>query len=219
MMHHLQHRLFELISVRGLRRFDSLRDLGKMIGETHPQKVKYHLTQLEKTGFIRFDWNSKTVKPVKNHEKNHRAINFFSIPVLGAANCGLATLFVEERPEGVIIVSESMIPRREKLFAVKAVGDSMNRAKVNNRDAIEDGDYVVVDPENRQPSSGDYVLSIINGSTNIKRFYLDLDNQQIVLCSESNKDYSPIFIHESDASAFCINGKVIGIVKTPRFSQ
>lgn len=218
MMHALQHRIFELVTIRGLRHFDSLRDLGKMVGESHPQKVKHHLIQLEKGGYVKVDWGSKTIELAKSGEGNNSSINFFSIPILGAANCGIATLFAKERPEGLLMVSEGMIPQRKGLFAVKAVGDSMNEARVNGRDKIEDGDYIVVDPEDRQPSPGDYVLSIINDSANIKCFHFDQENQQIVLCSESSKDYPPIFIHESDASDFCINGKVVGIIKHPKFS-
>lgn len=221
MMHPLQQKLYELIGVRGLRHFESLRELGKMVGEEHPQKVKHHLSQLEKAGYIRVNWGTNSLEITKPHrgEEEEAVVKFFSIPVLGAANCGEATLFAEERPEGLLVVSESMIPQHKKLFAVKAVGDSMNRASIRGKDSIEEGDYIVIDPEDKQPTQGDYVLSIINGSANVKRFYLDPNNNQIVLYSESSHEYPPIFIHEEDSPDFLINGKVVAVIKSPRISN
>ena len=61
------------------------------------------------------------------------------------------------------------------------------------------------------PRDGDYVVSIIDGMANIKKYRLDKANERIVLLSESTKDYAPIFIHRDDD--FRISGKVLDVVK------
>jgi SOS-response transcriptional repressor LexA len=199
--------------------FDSLRELGKAIGVEHPQKVKHHLLQMEKEGYIRVNWKEGSVKLLEKETFDKEPASFFSIPVLGAANCGEATLLAEENPEGLLIVSKRMLNPRDQLFAVRAVGDSMNQAKINNKDNIEEGDYIVIDPKDKDIRQGSYVLSIINGSANVKRFYRDPDNHQVVLCSESNRNYPPIYIHEDDNPDFLVNGKVVAVVKRPPISR
>ena len=91
----------------------------------------------------------------------------------------------------------------------------MNRATVNGL-TIEDGDYLLVDSEQTDPRNGDIVLSVIDDMANIKKYVWDEANNQIVLVSQSTKDIPPIYIHEDDS--FMINGKVIQIIKKPKFS-
>lgn len=216
-MHPLQQKIYELVHLRGLRKFQSFRDLGESIGgENHPQQIKHHLMQLEKQGLVNVDWVNYRIEPKLKTERLSK-METLSIPVLGAANCGVATLIAEERPEGVLMISRSMIPANKKnVFALRAVGDSMNQAKVNGRTPILDGDYVLIDKEDITAKNGDYVLSIINGSANIKRFEHDSKNQRIILHSESDKNYPPILIHENDNPDVFVNGKVISVIKAVR---
>lgn len=81
-------------------------------------------------------------------------------------------------------------------------------------DAIEDGDYVIVDSGNINAKNGDYVVSVIDGLANIKKYLWDNKNLRILLVSESTHNYPPIFIHEDDN--FLINGKIIQVIKNPR---
>lgn len=215
-MHPLQQKLYELIQMKGLRKFDSFRHLGDAIGEEHPQKIKHHLQQLEKLDLIKVDWKNYEIEPKAGKGKLTTA-EAIPIPILGAANCGMATLIAEERPEGVLLVSKKMIKvPGDNLFALRAVGNSMNNAEVNGNENIEDGDFVIIDSESRQPSNGDYVLSVINGSANVKRFYDDKGNGRVILRSESSENYPPIFIHVDDNPDFFINGKVISVIKVPK---
>lgn len=138
-----------------------------------------------------------------------------SIPILGAANCGNPREFAIENLEGYLTVSPSMVPRKKKLFAVRAVGSSMNRANIKGK-SIEDGDYVIIDPEFGHPRDGNYVLSVIGGSANIKRFCEDVENGQIVLVSESSQELPPIYIHPKDFADYMVNGKVVQVIKKPR---
>jgi SOS-response transcriptional repressor LexA len=91
----------------------------------------------------------------------------------------------------------------------------MNKSIVNGN-TIEDGDYLIIDSSDTSPSSGDVVLSVIDEMANIKKYVWDEENNQIVLVSESTKDIPPIYIHEDDS--FMINGKVIQVIKKPKFA-
>jgi SOS-response transcriptional repressor LexA len=215
-MHPLQQKIYDMVRLRGLRRFQSLRELGDAIGEQHPQKIKHHLLQLQKDGLVKIDWEKYTIESRLDERRWHDG-EILSVPILGSANCGAPTLIAEERPEGVLMVSRKIVRAPTKrIFALRAVGNSMNQAKFRGNENIDDGDFVVIDPEDRNAENGDYVLSIINGSANIKRFYSDVQNHRVILYSESNEIFPPIMIHVEDNPDFFINGKVVAVVKNPQ---
>lgn len=93
-----------------------------------------------------------------------------------------------------------------------ASGDSMNEADIDG-ESIEDGDYVIVDSSQKDPQIGDYIVSIMEGSANIKKYGKDSKRKRIVLLSESKSFYPPMYIHERDFSSYFVNGKVIKVIK------
>lgn len=212
-MHSLQEKLLALSANHDLGKL-SLRRIGKLIGEEQsPQKVKHHLLQLEKRGLLQIDRSQNIVAPVK--AGSIRNTSLVALPILGAANCGPAMIFAEQRAEGYLQISGKLLLKKKGTFAIKASGYSMNKANING-ESIEDGDYAVVDPEYRSLKNGDYVLSVIDGVANIKRYFKDIDNQRIILLSESSMSTSPIFIHFQDLDTYVVNGKVIQVIKKPK---
>lgn len=208
-LHQTQRDILKIAQTQDLSKL-SLRQIGSLIGVTHPQKVKHHLDQLEKKQLLHVVKEDNLVTAIKQTKSAER--NLINIPILGEANCGKATLLAEEDFIGFLPISEELLVKTKNIFALKAVGDSMNLAEVNG-DHIEDGDYVIIDQEDKSPKSGDYVVSIINDGANIKKFYFDDDNRRIVLMSESSSNYPPIFISEHEASQYLVSGKVIQVVK------
>lgn len=216
-MHDIQEKLLQLIGKKNLGKH-TLREIGAMLGEKSPQKIKHHLQQLEKRGFIRVDKAHDLIErigeqgSIKGILKNARLL---SIPILGSANAGPAMVFANSNIEGYLRVSSSLLqrPNGHRLFALKVDGPSMNMAVINGR-RIEDGDYVIIDSEDREAVNNDIVLSVIEGMANIKKYYIDKENNQILLMSESSHDFPAIHIHENDD--FAINGKVVGVIKTPK---
>src|SRR3989338_11611831 len=165
-MHEIQKAILDLASKKDLGRM-TLREIGECVGQEHPQKVKHHLGQLKLKGFLTAE--SKPETPSARGFKLNK-LGLLSIPILGAANCGEAQLYADESFEGFLQVSPSMVPKKKGLFAIKAVGSSMNRANVGGK-TIEEGDFVIVDRTDRKPRDGDYVLSIIGGQANIKKLF------------------------------------------------
>lgn len=138
-------------------------------------------------------------------------IEFFSVPVLGSANAGDATIFAEENVEGSVRISRRVLNKKDGVFALRVEGDSMNKAEIDGK-KIEEGDFVLIDSEYQTPKDGDYVLSIIDSMANLKKFERDKKDGTIKLLSEStNPKHKPIFISSEDD--FMINGKIIGIRK------
>jgi repressor LexA len=184
-----------------------LRPLGKLIGEKSPQVVKHHLMQLQKKGLLMPHTREAMLQSLKHSAMQQSS--FTKIPILGNANCGEATYLADERVEGYITVSKSLLEKTNNIFALVAKGDSMNEADIDGNN-IEEGDYVIIDASYRGPRPGDYVLSIIEGCANIKKF-ARAKNGNVVLLSESSTDYSPIYIDENDQ--FLINGRVAQVIK------
>ncbi len=211
-MHQIQENIVEILQSKNLSGM-TLREIGELVGEKFPQKIKHHLDQLVKRGLIKIDKTTKTIsRAAAGAVKNTQLI---SIPIVGMANCGPATIFANENIEGYLRISKSILRKFKNIFAIRAQGISMNRAQVNGQ-TIEDGDYLLVDSEQTDPRNGDIVLSVIDDMANIKKYVWDEANNQIVLVSQSTKDIPPIYIHEDDS--FMINGKVIQVIKKPKFS-
>ncbi len=191
----------------------SLRDIGKLVNETSPQKIKHHLLQLEKKGLLQMDRLTKVMVKTRPYMSVRNSLA--AIPIYGTANCGPATTYAQQEIEGYLRVSGKLLSKKKGIFAIKASGHSMNKANING-EHIEDGDYVLVDPTCTTIKNGDYVLSIIDGMANIKRYFKDTDNQRIILLSESSASLSPIFIHRDDMDNYLVNGKVIQVIKKPK---
>lgn len=220
-MHPIQAKLLALSKEENLAQL-SLREMASRIGmpEESPQKIKHHLMQLQKKGFLSIDRSKGVMQRTASTPDwakglLQKASQLFSIPIIGIANCGPATIFSEQNFQGFLRVSSRLVKRNrpDGLFAIKASGSSMNRAEIDGK-RIEDGDYVIVDSNDRDVVTGNIVLAIIDHKGTVKRFIDDRANQQIVLRAESTNDYEPIHLHPDDD--FSINGKVVGVIKNPK---
>ena len=208
-MHYIQEKLLKLIDHQNISGL-TLREVGSLVNETLPQKIKHHLSQLEGKGFIIIDKKNSIIKRVSGNAKNSDV--FISVPIYGTANCGPRTIYASQNLEGYLKVSKKLLTKRDKIFALRAEGNSLNKANINGKN-IEDGDFVIVDSQATNPKNGDYIVSIIEEMANIKKYIWDAKNSQIILGSESTQNYNPIYVHEDDN--IVINGKVIDVIKKP----
>lgn len=216
-MHVIQEKLLNLSKRVNLAKM-TLRDMAASIGipDASPQQIKHHLLQLQKKKLISIDKDTGEMKIFSeifnqgNFLQNESTL--FSIPIVGSANCGPATIFAEQNYQGFLKVSSRLInrSRQDGLFAVKADGHSMNKSSIKGKN-IENGDYVIIDSAKPNIQTGDVVLVIIDGKATIKRLIDDSKNGVVVLKADSSFDYEPIYLHEEDE--FNINGKVIEVIK------
>lgn len=195
-----------------------LRKLAHMIDEKFPQKIKHHLMKLEDAGLVKLDKEkNRVIKAIgKDENKKKYGPRLFKLSILGAANAGPATVYAEQTNLGYMPVSETLLQKKtsnDNLFVIQANGESLNQAQGIPGGPVNNNDYVVIDGNVRVPDNGDYVLSIIDGMANLKRFYRDSDTIRLV--SESDQNISPIVLHAEDleSSGYMINGRIIRVIK------
>ncbi len=243
-MHTIQEKILSALRKKGgvIKDF-TLRALGESVGVSHPQRVKHHLSQLERRGLVTLDPSGRVLSLVSIQHSQNAHSPIVSIPIVGAANCGQPTLFADTRIEGILRISrrivhphtnftdEQNVRQRSKdghaigvginqsndVFAVKAEGSSMNRANIKGL-SIDDGDYVVVDRRPFEPQNGDYVLAIIDEMGTIKKFTWEKESGDIVLVSQSSEEHAPIHIRPED-QRMIISGKVVCVIKKPKVSS
>ncbi len=148
---------------------------------------------LEKKDLVKRD-ESKKLFLVENDNYANLG-NIFSMPMYGLASCGEALAYADGNVDGYLQISRSLFRKDNpaKLFAVKALGDSMDKEGIN------DGDYVVFEKHDTDYDyEGKIVVAVINGMATIKR-YKKLPQGIIGLFPQStNKIHQPIYLDESD---------------------
>lgn len=185
------------------------REIGRRIGQKYPQTVKYHIEVLKKKKLIQ-EQNGLLIL----NKKDLTSEDFLNLPFYGIANCGPATVFANDNIEGYIKISRNALPKGDtkNFYLIRASGNSMNQAEVGpNRKSIENNDIVIVNAKEKSPQNGDYVVSVIDGCANIKKFSYNLNDNQIILKAESTDKYFPIVLHETDD--LNVAGKVIEVLK------
>lgn len=184
----------------------------------YPSSAHYHVKKLQEEGYLVRGTNEPRSielnpdKSIKSPFLTDMGLDAVQIPILGSASCGPAELLAEENIEGYVKAPKKMM-RSKWVFVLRADGDSMNKARIGEHNHnIEHGDYVVIDPEDKDAENGDYVLSIIDGHANLKRFRRDTKHGGIKLISESSDTkYKPIYVSSTDD--VMVNGKIIGVIK------
>lgn len=176
------YRLHKYLTAQGMS--DSLKSVMQVI------------ESLERKELIRRD-SEKKIYLVEN--ENYADLkNIFSVPVYGLASCGEALAYAQDNVDGFLQISKSLFRGKESanLFAVKALGDSMDK------DGVRDGDYVIFEKYNYDAPGeleGKIVVAVINGMATIKRYKKVSDDVIGLFPKSTNTFHQPIFIHQSDS--------------------
>ena len=206
-MNQIQQKLLDIAKLEDIERLRRV-DLVEMVNCEYPSQITHHLKQLVKRGdLVRKD--GRLVPALRTNA------GLVMIPVMGEADCGEATRYADGRIVDNLAVSPSVLKPKlsERLYALVARGDSMNRATVEGK-TIENGDYIVIEKrDDYVPKDGDIVVSIIAGLANVKRLRRDNARQRVLLLSESHRqdDFAPIVICDRDD--FAVEGKVVDVIK------
>jgi repressor LexA len=168
----------------------TIREIGKAFGIASTNGVRYHLTILEKAGYLqrRSRISRGTTSPSN------------TIPLLGRVAAG-SPILAEQNFEGSLEPAQ-MFGDPQGLFALRVRGDSMIDA------GIHSGDYVIV-RQQEQATSGDMVVALLGDEATVK--YYKPRGQRVELVA-ANQRYAPIVV-EPEAE-FRILGVVRGVVRT-----
>jgi repressor LexA len=173
----------------------SVRVLAKVLGYRSPRSAMLVVNKLIDKGWIsrRDDESLQILKDLRD-QKNHAQT--VEVPLVGKVACGMPIL-AEENIEAMIRVSRRLARPGGKYFLLRADGDSMNAA------GIEDGEIVLV---RQQPDAdnGQKVVALIDDAATVKEFHREKD--VILLKPRSrNKDHKPFVLSEN----FQIQGIVV----------
>lgn len=179
----------------------TVRELQLKIGCAAPMGVVAHLRSLEAKGYIRkIEGKARGIVLVSD-ESGKAPDEMVQVPLVGNVACGMP-IWAEEMIEEWIPISTKLVGHTQDVFMLRAKGDSMNLA------GIDDDDYIVF----RKQSTalpGDKVVVLIGTEATVKRIKID-KSRVIFEPVSSNKEHKPIV---PKPGTFMIQGKVVGVIK------
>lgn len=167
--------------------------LRKHLGYSRPSSVQEHVRALKKKGYLDNSRYSRGLSLINS--------GFISIPLVGNVACGVPLLAEENVEAYVSYRNNKPLSNPDGYFFLRAVGDSMNKA------GIDDGDLVLIRKQSTANPS-DKVVALMDDEATIKR--LVHENGNIILRPESNNPkYKDLIMLEE----FTIQGVVNDVVK------
>lgn len=179
----------------------TVRELQIKIGCSAPMGVVAHLNALETKGYIRkIEGKARGIVLVSD-EKGKPADEMVQVPLVGNVACGMP-IWAEEMIEEWIPISSKLVAHTQDVFMLRAKGDSMNLA------GIDDGDYIVFRKQNTA-LPGDKVVVLMGTEATVKKIRFD-KNRVVFEPMSENKEHKPLI---PKPGTFMIQGKVIGVIK------
>jgi repressor LexA len=159
--------------------------------------VHEHLTNLERKGYIKRNYNESRAIEILPSEATPRAIE---LPLLGSVAAGMPIEALEANE--TFCVPETLVGRAGSHYVLRVRGNSM----VDEQ--IKDGDFVVVN-ERQRADNGEMVIALLNGtSATVKKYYRERDGR--IRLQPANETMQPMYVHENDVK---IQGIVVGVLR------
>jgi repressor LexA len=178
----------------------SVRELMRSLDYKSPRSAAVIINELETKGIlIKKKDGSLKLSEFKIPEDYGTREQTIKIPLLGNVACGLP-IFADENIEAEVPISIKLIKKGHKYFLLRAKGDSMNDAGINN------GDLVLI-RQQQQANNGDKVVALINDQATIKEYH---HNGSLVVLKPKSKSskYQPIILSDE----FRIQGVVEAVI-------
>lgn len=174
----------------------SVREICNAVNLKSTSTVHSHLSQLEKNGYIKRDPTKPRAIEILSTQNNSLAKNFIEVPVIANIRTGIP-LFSPENIEDYFPLSSNFVGS-EKIFILRAKGESMINVGINN------DDFMIV-RQQETAENGDTIVALIEDYTTIKTFYKEKD---FIRLQPENPSMSPIIVKD-----VVILGKVIGLFR------
>lgn len=176
------------------------REIGHAMQIASTGHVDYHLSMLERKGFI-----TRQAKKSRGIKLNQEADGIFVKGYIAAGE----PLEIFTEPDQTVQVGREL--EHDNTYALIVKGRSMIE------DHICDGDYVVVKPQDTC-ENGDIVVAVhlvpgSSGSATLKRFFQEKEHNRVRL-QPANSELEPIYVPKSEwAQEWRIQGKVVAIFR------
>ena len=158
--------------------------------------VHEHLTNLERKGYIKRNYNESRAIEILPSEASPRAIE---LPLLGSVAAGMPIEALEVNE--TFCVPETLVGRGGSHYVLRVRGNSM----VDEQ--IRDGDFVVVE-DRKTADNGEMVIALVGGAdVTLKKFYRE--NGRVRL-QPANPAMQPIMV---DPDQVQVQGVVVGVMR------
>lgn len=159
----------------------SLREINEVTGGKSPRSASIILDRLEKDGFIKRE-NGKIISIAFEKPNSVSTIN---IPLVGAVPCG-APMLAEQNIETYIPVSTALAKKGSNYFLLRATGDSMNLAGINDKD-------ILLVRQQETADNGEKIVALIDEEATVK-ILEKKDGVVILRPKSSNTSHMPIVL-------------------------
>ncbi len=177
----------------------SFEEIGEGLGLNSLATVHKHISNLEKKGLLKRDFNrsrSIDVLPMKARMKQ-AVIASDSLPLVGRIAAGQPIEAIQT-PETISLADFS---RSREVYVLEVRGESMQDEHIVN------GDFVMVE-KTSTAHNGEIVVALINGcDATLKRFYKEGDKVRL---QPANATMAPIIV---PAAQVAVQGRVIGVLR------
>lgn len=173
----------------------SIRDVQTELKYKSPRSAALIIEVLIRTGWIerRADGGWRILRDLEEETNHGRTVE---VPLVGTAACG-TPLLAEENIEAMIPVSISLARPGHRYFFLRAKGDSMDQADIN------DGDLVLVRHQ-QTADNGNIVVALIDDEATIKEFKRT-PTAVVLTPRSSSKTHLPIIL----TNEFRVQGVVV----------
>ncbi len=157
-----------------------------------------HLIQLAKKKLIKIYHGAVRGIEVLHPTNSQLPTNLLELPLYGYIAAGKPIEAIANNEE-TIQISPSLVTGKRRSYVLRVKGDSMIE------DGILDGDYVVIEQQDRA-ENGDIVVALLEGGlATLKRFFKEKDRIRL---EPANAKMQPIYARSVE-----IQGKVSGVLR------
>jgi repressor LexA len=181
----------------------TIRQMTEEFNFKSTRSITFHLESLIKQGYLSKEDNGR-IKIMKEFFNNYLTEQTVPVPVVGTVSCGPLLLAVENISE-YLTISTHIAKPPHKYFILKATGDSMNMAGIN------EGDYVLI-KQTTEVKDRDKVVALVNDEATIKE-YQKKDDIVLLKPKSDNPEHKPLIVSEN----LIILGVVIRVL--PQFDN
>ena len=175
----------------------SFEEIASKFGYSSLATVHEHLSNLERKGYIKREYNESRAIEVLPSDVNPRALQ---LPLMGTVAAGMPIEAIQSQE--MISVPDDFVRSRGNHYVLRVRGNSMIDEQ------IRDGDYLVVH-ERQQADNGDTVIALVNGGdATVKKYYREPGGW--IRLQPANPTMQPVRVNERD---ILVQGIVVGVIR------